>query len=118
VPVVLERAVALRFAIPPAIPFSLLRRAALVHLSADGQVLTHTALFGYLGHPIRRAQGPAIATGLDVVNGADSPSRSHAPEYRRRNRGFLRPSGISRQIDPVTEHFRAAVAGHLPKAFD
>ena len=40
--------------------------AALVHLSADGQVLTHSVPFGYRGHPIRRAQGLAIATGLDV----------------------------------------------------
>jgi CRISPR-associated endonuclease Cas1 len=40
--------------------------AALVHLSADGHVLTHTVPFGYWGHPIRRAQALAIATGLDV----------------------------------------------------
>lgn len=40
--------------------------ASLVHLSADGQVLTHSVPFGYRGHPIRRAQGLAIATGLDV----------------------------------------------------
>lgn len=40
--------------------------AALVHLSADGQVLTHSIPFGYRGHPIRRAQALAIATGLDV----------------------------------------------------
>ena len=40
--------------------------AGLVHLSADGHVLTHSVPFGYDGHPIRRAQALAIATGLDV----------------------------------------------------
>lgn len=40
--------------------------AALVHLSADGQVLTHSVPFGYDGHPIRRSQALAIANGLDV----------------------------------------------------
>ena len=40
--------------------------AALIHLSADGHVLTHSVPFGYDGHPIRRAQALAIATGLDV----------------------------------------------------
>src|SRR5580704_18647091 len=40
--------------------------AALVHLSPDGQVLTHSVPFGYDGHPIRRAQGLAIANGLGI----------------------------------------------------
>ena len=39
--------------------------AALVHLSADGQPLTHTVPFGYEGL-IRRSQALAIANGLDV----------------------------------------------------
>jgi hypothetical protein len=37
--------------------------AAFVHLSADGRVLAHSVPFGYDGHPIRRAQALAIATG-------------------------------------------------------
>ena len=40
--------------------------AALVHLSADGHVLTHSVPYGYDGHPIRRAQALAVATGLDI----------------------------------------------------
>jgi CRISPR-associated endonuclease Cas1 len=40
--------------------------AALVHLSVDGHVLTHSVPFGYDGYPIRRAQGLAIANGLDI----------------------------------------------------
>jgi CRISPR-associated endonuclease Cas1 len=40
--------------------------ASLVHLDLDGNVLTHTAPFGYDGYPIRRAQALAVANGLDV----------------------------------------------------
>jgi CRISPR-associated endonuclease Cas1 len=40
--------------------------AALVHLGADGALLTHSVPFGYDGHPIRRAQALAATTGLDV----------------------------------------------------
>jgi CRISPR-associated endonuclease Cas1 len=40
--------------------------AALVHLSPDGQALTHSVPLGYEGHPIRRSQALAIANGLDV----------------------------------------------------
>jgi CRISPR-associated endonuclease Cas1 len=40
--------------------------AALIHLSADGQVLAHSVPFGYDGHPIRRSQALAIANGLDI----------------------------------------------------
>ncbi len=40
--------------------------ASMVHLSLDGEVLTHSAPFGYDGHPIRRAQALAVANGLDV----------------------------------------------------
>jgi CRISPR-associated endonuclease Cas1 len=40
--------------------------AGLIHLSADGHVLTHSVPYGYDGHPIRRAQAFAIATGLDI----------------------------------------------------
>jgi CRISPR-associated endonuclease Cas1 len=39
--------------------------AALVHLSADGQILTHSVPLGYEGL-IRRSQALAIANGLDV----------------------------------------------------
>ncbi len=41
--------------------------AALVHLGPDGALLAHSVPFGYDGHPIRRAQALAIATGLDVT---------------------------------------------------
>ncbi len=41
--------------------------AALVHLGPNGALLAHSVPFGYDGHPIRRAQALAIATGLDVV---------------------------------------------------
>jgi CRISPR-associated endonuclease Cas1 len=40
--------------------------AGLIHLSADGHVLTHSVPYGYDGHPIRRAQAWAVATGLDI----------------------------------------------------
>ncbi len=40
--------------------------AALVHLSPDGHVLTHSVPFGYDGHPIRRSQALAAANGLAV----------------------------------------------------
>jgi CRISPR-associated endonuclease Cas1 len=40
--------------------------ASFVHLTADGDVLAHSVPFGYVGHPIRRAQALAVATGLDV----------------------------------------------------
>ncbi len=40
--------------------------ATLVHLSADGHVLTHSVPYGYDGHPIRRAQALSVATGLDI----------------------------------------------------
>jgi len=40
--------------------------AGLIHLSADGHVLTHSVPLGYNGHPIRRSQALAIANGLDV----------------------------------------------------
>jgi CRISPR-associated endonuclease Cas1 len=40
--------------------------AGLIHLSADGYVLTHSVPYGYDGHPIRRAQALAVATGMDI----------------------------------------------------
>ncbi len=40
--------------------------AGLIHLSADGAVLTHSVPFGYDGHPIRRSQAFAVANGLDL----------------------------------------------------
>ncbi len=40
--------------------------ASLIHLDLDGNVLTHSAPFGYDGHPIRRAQALAVTNGLDV----------------------------------------------------
>ena len=40
--------------------------AGLIHLSGDGHVLTHSVPYGYEGHPIRRTQALAIATGLDI----------------------------------------------------
>jgi CRISP-associated protein Cas1 len=41
--------------------------AALVQISRDGQVLAHSAPFGYDGHPIRRAQALAVTNGLDLA---------------------------------------------------
>jgi CRISPR/Cas system-associated endonuclease Cas1 len=41
--------------------------AALVHLAPDGALLAHSVPFGCDGHPIRRAQALAIATGRDVT---------------------------------------------------
>jgi hypothetical protein len=38
----------------------------LIHLGSDGHVLTHSVPFGYDGHPMRRAQALAVATGLDI----------------------------------------------------
>ena len=49
--------------------------AALVHLGPDGALLTHSVPFGYDGHPIRRAQALATATGLDVVLARDLVER-------------------------------------------
>ena len=40
--------------------------AALIHLSADGHLLTHSVPYGYDGHPIRRAQALSVATGLNI----------------------------------------------------
>lgn len=40
--------------------------AALVQIAPDGALLTQSVPFGYDGHPIRRSQALAIATGLDV----------------------------------------------------
>lgn len=40
--------------------------ATFIQLSPDGDVLAHSVPFGYNGHPIRRAQALAVATGLDV----------------------------------------------------
>lgn len=41
--------------------------AAFVQLGRDGQVLAHSAPFGYDGHPIRRAQALAVTNGLDLT---------------------------------------------------
>ena len=40
--------------------------AGMIHLSADGHVLTHSVPYGYDGQPIRRVQALAIATGFDI----------------------------------------------------
>ena len=52
--------------------------AGLIHLSGDGDVLTHSVPYGYDGHPIRRAQAMAIATGLDVEVARDLIARKMA----------------------------------------
>ena len=68
--------------------------AALVHLSADGHVLTHSVPFGYDGHPIRRAQALAIATGLDVDLARDliaQQARRPAREPRAATRSRISP---------------------------
>ncbi|HVN69518.1 MAG TPA: CRISPR-associated endonuclease Cas1 [Candidatus Binatia bacterium] len=41
--------------------------AALVQIGRDGEVLAHSAPFGYDGHPIRRAQALAVANGMDLA---------------------------------------------------
>ena len=41
--------------------------AALVQIGRDGEVLAHSAPFGYDGHPIRRAQALAVTNGLDLA---------------------------------------------------
>ena len=40
--------------------------AAFVQITADGSLVTSSVPFAYEGHPIRRAQGLALVTGLDV----------------------------------------------------
>ncbi len=42
--------------------------AALVQIGRDGEVLAHSAPFGYDGHPIRRAQALAVTNGLDLAS--------------------------------------------------
>src|SRR5579863_8694840 len=41
--------------------------AALVQIGRDGEVLAHSAPYGYDGHPIRRAQALAVTNGLDLA---------------------------------------------------
>jgi CRISPR-associated protein Cas1 len=45
--------------------------AAFVQIGRDGDVLTHSAPFGYDGHPIRRAQALAVTNGLDLAIARD-----------------------------------------------
>lgn len=45
--------------------------AALVHISPDGAVLTHSVPFGYEVEPLRRAQALATTSGLDVILSRD-----------------------------------------------
>ena len=65
--------------------------AALVHLSADGQVLTHSVPFGYEGL-IRRSQALAIANGLDVDLARDLIGRKL--DGQRRNLARLRVADL------------------------
>ncbi len=62
--------------------------AALVHLGPDGALLAHSVPFGYDGHPIRRAQALATATGLDVVLARELIARKL--DGQRRNLARLR----------------------------
>jgi CRISPR-associated protein Cas1 len=45
--------------------------AALVQIGREGEVLAHSAPFGYDGHPIRRAQALAGTNGLDLAIARD-----------------------------------------------
>jgi CRISP-associated protein Cas1 len=45
--------------------------AALVQIGRDGEVLAHSAPFGYEGHPIRRAQALAVTNGLNLAIARD-----------------------------------------------
>ena len=65
--------------------------AALVHLSADGQVLTHSVPFGYEGL-IRRSQALAIANGIDVDLARDLIGRKL--DGQRRNLARLRVADL------------------------
>ena len=65
--------------------------AALVHVSADGQVLTHSVPFGYEGL-IRRSQALAIANGLDVDLARDLIGRKL--DGQRRNLARLRVADL------------------------
>ncbi len=65
--------------------------AALVHLSTDGQVLTHSVPFGYEGL-IRRSQALAIASGLDVDLARDLIGRKL--DGQRRNLARLRVADL------------------------
>jgi hypothetical protein len=70
--------------------------ASFVHLGLDGDVLTHSAPFGYEGQPVRRAQALAVANGLAA--GTDPRTSPHANRQRasaiaeghRRNREWTR----------------------------
>jgi CRISPR-associated endonuclease Cas1 len=79
--------------------------AALVHLSADGQVLAHSVPFGYDGHPIRRSQALAIANGLDVALARDLIRRKI--DGQRANLVRLRATDL-RGFDAMREALDAA----------
>ena len=74
--------------------------AGLIHLSGDGDVLTHSVPYGYDGHPIRRAQAMAIATGLDVDLARDLIARKMAGQ--RANLARLRVADL-RSFDAMRE---------------
>ncbi|HEX4012433.1 MAG TPA: CRISPR-associated endonuclease Cas1 [Candidatus Cybelea sp.] len=74
--------------------------AGLIHLSADGHVLTHSVPYGYDGHPIRRAQALAIATGLDIDLARDLIHRKL--DGQRANLARLRVADL-RSFDAMRE---------------
>ena len=78
--------------------------AALVHLSADGQVLTHSVPFGYEGL-IRRSQALAIASGLDVDLARDLIGRKL--DGQRRNLARLRVADL-RGFEAMRESLQRA----------
>jgi CRISPR-associated endonuclease Cas1 len=74
--------------------------AGLIHLSADGHVLTHSVPYGYDGRPIRRAQALAVATGLDIDLARDLIHRKLAGQ--RANLVRLRVADL-RSFDAMRE---------------
>jgi CRISPR-associated endonuclease Cas1 len=79
--------------------------AGLIHLSGDGDVLTHSVPYRYDGHPIRRAQAMAIATGLDVKLARDLIARKMAGQ--RANLVRLRVADL-RSFDTMREALERA----------
>ena len=81
--------------------------AGLIHLSADGDVLTHSVPYGYDGHPIRRAQALAIATGLDIDLARDLIHRKL--DGQRANLVRLRVADL-RSFDAIREALDGAAS--------
>ena len=80
--------------------------AALVQIGRDGEVLAHSAPFGYDGHPIRRAQALAVTNGLDLAIARELISGKLAGQ-----RGILVRLGADlREFDQLRGVINAAVS--------